>query len=1110
MPFKPTLKTLLLFISIFCFQNSAHGQKYKDMMNDNAFNFYDVVNEAESYFKTIDVLAKGSGYKKFMRWVNNNEYKYYPSGDRLSVDPEFATKAYKKFLTNNDHLANKSNMVGGWREIGPFAIHNITNHYAAGMGRVEDFYVDPNNAQNIYIASRSGGLWKTADEGATWSSTSTENLPASGVNTLAVDPINFNHIYIALQNANNNYSYGIYETVNGGTSFNETGFNPTNLGFGGLGSNFRIYTVVQHPTIANLLFVGTSVGLYKTTNNFSTWSHVINTGSIVQIEFHPSNNDIVYAYNNDQRNLISVSDDSGDNFINTTISSNLNASGTMAVTADAENEVYFASSSGIFKSINSGLNFSFVSNSFNSISGIGTDAFAVSSTNNQNLLIGGLDGANSINGGIDFIKRTSWYLGDPINGNGTLEQNYFNSNAYVHADLRTAKSLNGVFYVATDGCLAKSADGGITWQNLMQTNAPAIRENYKLGISQSNNSVAICGSQDNGTTIKNPTEWVEAYGADGMEGIISPLNPTYMIGSYQLGGRIRTLDAGTSNTIVTANGTNGWWEAPLAYDPNDQFKIYDFRNGVYVSTDFGLNYNYVGSPSFLSSNPGEYWWQIRNAEIAQNNSDILIVSRSSEIEKSTNGGATFSNIKSNLPNHEIQDIAFNPNDDNDVIVVNASYQNNNEKIYRSTNGGASWSNITFNIGDIPVHTAVIDHTDNPNIYIGTEIGVYYKAIDGDTWSLYNTDLPNVAVEELEINYGANTIKAVTWGRGLWEYDLVNRATHPSIESTSITDSPKLNAPITGRDQFVNSVIIYNGVLTNVEVKYSVNNQLFDNTIGMTNTSGDSWVSDEALPSTTVGDKVFFKVFATGSNADTSETYKFMYEIRAFTYCASEALSGTGSDYINQVSLGSFINTSAQDYYTLYDNLEPIELNVGDTYQVSVSLNYAFEPDQAAVWIDFNRNGVFDSSELINMPSYTNNISTANFTVPNDAVLGQNLRMRVSNIYDNTIDPCGNAAGEVEDYLITVVNSSLTIDEFDKDDKIVSFYPNPSNAEVFVNSKTTILKIELFDLRGRRIIHQNNLNKLDTQFNIEHLDDAVYILNVYTKDRRIVKKLMKSR
>ena len=163
------LKIMLLFIAILSFQNFSYSQKYKDMMNNNTFNFYEVVDEAESYFKTIDVYAKGSGYKQFMRWANNNEYKYYPSGDRLSVDPEFATKSYQKYLSKTSNQSNKSNMIGGWREIGPFAIDKITGHYAAGMGRVEDFCVDPNNMQNIYIGSKSGGLWKTADEGLTWS-----------------------------------------------------------------------------------------------------------------------------------------------------------------------------------------------------------------------------------------------------------------------------------------------------------------------------------------------------------------------------------------------------------------------------------------------------------------------------------------------------------------------------------------------------------------------------------------------------------------------------------------------------------------------------------------------------------------------------------------------------------------------------------------------------------------------------------------------------------------------------------------------------------------------------------------------------------------------------
>ena len=77
------------------------------------------------------------------------------------------------------------------------------------------------------------------------------------------------------QNANNNYSYGIYESLNGGDSFTETGFNPTNLGLGGMGSNFRIYTVRCHPSIVDLLLVGTSDGLYKTTNNFSSWIKII-------------------------------------------------------------------------------------------------------------------------------------------------------------------------------------------------------------------------------------------------------------------------------------------------------------------------------------------------------------------------------------------------------------------------------------------------------------------------------------------------------------------------------------------------------------------------------------------------------------------------------------------------------------------------------------------------------------------------------------------------------------------------------------------------------------------------------------------------------------------
>ena len=61
----------------------------------------------------------------------------------------------------------------------------------------------------------------------------------------------------------------------------------------------------------------------------------------------------------------------------------------------------------------------------------------------------------------------------------------------------------------------------------------------------------------------------------------------------------------------------------------------------------------------------------------------------------------------------------------------------------------------------------------------------------------------------------------------------------------------------------------------------------------------------------------------------------------------------------------------------------------------------------------------------------------------------------------------------------------------------------------LNLSKNILKIELFDLSGKKVIQQNNLNKYDTQFNIKHLDEAMYILNIYTKDRKIAKKLIKT-
>ena len=138
----------------------------------------------------------------------------------------------------------------------------------------------------------------------------------------------------------------------------------------------------------------------------------------------------------------------------------------------------------------------------------------------------------------------------------------------------------------------------------------------------------------------------------------------------------------------------------------------------------------------------------------------------------------------------------------------------------------------------------------------------------NSWSLYNPSLPNVTIEELEIVYGSNTIRAATWGRGIWEFKLVERENFPSILRTSITDMPTDTSPQESIDQYVTSIISYQNTLNNVYLEYYINdNSNFPTQIEMLNTQDSTWVSEVPLPNYIAGTKVYFKVFATGDNND---------------------------------------------------------------------------------------------------------------------------------------------------------------------------------------------------------------------------------------------------
>lgn len=1101
----------LLAIPFFLCFNAFSQADYKLMMDDYSINFYDVCKAADKYFETHDKNKKGSGWKPYQRWKNANEYKYYPDGNRSNVDPYFVENAYKKFQANNP----KNLFPNGWNELGPSTIDSITGQYSVGLGRVVAFYVDPQDSNTMYIGSRSGGFWKTINNNGvlSWVGGSTDFLVASGVNTIGVSPTNSDSILINIRNSRNGMSHGIYRSVDGGDNWTQTNFNPNTLGQGGLGSYFKIYKVVYHPTIPDLVFVGTSSGIFRSDDNLQTWTNLFSGGDITQITFHPTNPNILYIYDNDggnpNENAVLYSTDLGLSYTaSATISGNNNSTGYLSVSNACDSCIYFASTNGVWKSIDEGLNFTFLNNPPQSCLG-----FAVNDQDTSYMIYGYVDVEASSDGGQTFNQITYWSLGNSNHGGGTFTEAFNTSGHYIHADLHPARCINGVFYVGTDGLFCKSNDNGATWTILNQ--GTAIRENYKLGVSQSNHYRSISGSQDNGTSIKHKDTWIEFYGADGMEALIHPLNDDWMMSSHQYGGRRRTTDGGQSGSGCSPSGQSGSgsaaWEAPLIYDPNNHMRIFNFSDSVHVSEDFAVSWNYVGKPVSFNST-------ISEAAIAQNNSDIIVVSNGSQIDKSIDGGLTFVSIKNNLPDYSITDIAFAPNNDDIIVVTYARYQDDNSKVFVTSDGGQNWSNITYNLSDMPILSVVIDHTNDANIYLGAEIGLYTKPMYSGPWTLYNPNLPNTCLKDLEIVNGSNTIKTATWGRGLWEYSLVGRNDYPSILLTDITNPPTENNPKENMDQHVTSVISYDNTLTSVYVEWSENTPVFGNVIPMTNTQDSTWVSQTALPNFPIGTKLYFKVFAVGDQGDTTETYKFMYTVTPFEYCASSGTM-TYQGNVTLVDFNSINNPSGKTQaYTDYTSTHSTDVYPNQDYDLTVNLNtdngnYTY---YAKAWIDWNKDADFDdATESYELGTVTNNVNGQSslcpftITVPSTAVFGA-TRMRVSCLYNGYPSPCANGFdGEVEDYEIVVVDPAANIDNNNTFSLLYSPNPVIDILDIDLLDIAAEVHVSVYDVNMKLISSFDENYKQKLKINMSDFDSGMYFIGIKTKNGYRKIKVVKS-
>lgn len=152
------------------------------------------------------------------------------------------------------------------------------------------------------------------------------------------------------------------------------------------------------------------------------------------------------------------------------------------------------------------------------------------------------------------------------------------------------------------------------------------------------------------------------------------------------------------------------------------------------------------------------------------------------------------------------------------------------------------------------------------------------------------------------------------------------------------------------------------------------------------------------------------------------------------YC--KPISGTAintTDFIQRVELDSLLNLSSYSYYNQNYNFYSIArttLIPGQTHQLKLYAGASSSSDFAA-WIDYNQNGIFETSEKVGEQMNilgTPGMAIFNFIVPLDAPAGlTRMRVRESNQTNPTLDPCLTYPnGEVEDYAIHIAPRSPAI------------------------------------------------------------------------------------
>lgn len=668
---------------------------------------------------------------------------------------------YQKSLMVRDKDIQQSHThVTDWVSINPTGMfYQFTNNNYIS-GRTNSIAFHPTDPNIIYIAAAQGGVWKTTDGGLNWF-TITDYLPTLACGDIVIDKNNPSVLYLGTgelnYSADSQYGNGIYKTTNAGGSWVQIA-TVSQVG------NKCSYMAVD-PFNSNIVWMGGNNGVFKSTNAGLNWTNM-NAGTNANcVLLDPLNSSIVYVtVGGTNSGAIKKSTDGGATW--TTLSSGLPVSMgriQLAIAPSNNNYIYASVAAasggalvGLFRSTNAGDNWTSMATTPNYLSSQGWyDNAVIVKTTDQNLVVvGGLDVYVSTTGGSGLVQRSQWASTNPGN--------------FCHADIHRLAYNGSVLWCCSDGGVYKSTNDGQNWTDLNRTISSLQFQSADYDPTNILNLQG--GTQDNNkeTSTNGGTNWIQRTTGDGGYTIIDPVNTNYVYGQYVNGSIQRSSNRGSSFSSITPSGsTGGLFYNPYEMAPGDHNTVVFGRADIWKTTN-------VQTASTSSG-----WTQIATTSVvggsvsaigisSTNINKIYIGTSNGRILVTTNNGANWS-LTSGYP--YVSDFVVDyANDD----ICYATFGGSGAwRVAKTTNGGLNWTNISSNLPNIAMNSVVLRTITPRMLFVGSDLGVFQTTNDGVNWVDFNSGLPMVEIYDMKYKQNVGQILVATHGRGCWTFDLNN-------------------------------------------------------------------------------------------------------------------------------------------------------------------------------------------------------------------------------------------------------------------------------------------------------------------------------------------------